>query len=372
VSAALDDDGFPAEATKVRPIKPFAADPPFPVEWVASSTLDFGARPIVKGLIEPGAFVVIYGPSGSGKSFFTADLAEHVAMGTDWRGRKVKRGFVVYVASEAGGSIMRRFLAWRDNRLSEEAADNIPLAVITRGPNLLASVDVQKLIETLVWIEAQAEEGEKITMVVFDTLSRSMHGGDENKAEDMTMAVSAADQIRERFNAATVFVHHSGKDPTKGARGHSALFAAADLVMSIDNHTATVEKVRDGVTGERFAFKLEPVQIGTDADGDPVMTCLLNAAADQGKEPCQAIGKNQRIVLEQLRSLVADSGITLPGTSAIPAGVKAVRFDDLLSRCRLKFTGLPDWRIRDRLGSSLASLQAARTVGVHDTYIWLV
>jgi hypothetical protein len=30
---------------------------------------------------------------------------------------------------------------------------------------------------------------------------------------------------------------------------------------------ATVEKARDGMTGERFAFDLEVVNLGTDSDG---------------------------------------------------------------------------------------------------------
>src|SRR5678816_2950239 len=178
---------WPSGATKEKPPpkKPNgdasrAADEsvlPFPVTWVQDAQLNLATHPIVKGLIEPGAFVVIYGPAGSGKSFFTADIAQHVATGMPWRGRKVQRGLVVYVASEAGSSILRRFIAWRDNRTGE-SVEHIPLAILTRGPNLLASVEVEKLIETL--DSLQKTSGLPLVLVVFDTLSRSMHGGDEN------------------------------------------------------------------------------------------------------------------------------------------------------------------------------------------------
>ena len=284
--------------------------------------------------------------------------------------RRVQQSLVVYIASEAGSSILRRFIAWREHRLSE-GADRVPLAILTRGPNLLASVEVEKLTEQLTAL--QQESALTLGLVVFDTLSRSMHGGDENKAEDMTMAVNAADVIRDRFSAATVYVHHSGKDPAKGARGHSALFAAADLVIGIDNHVATVEKVRDGVTGEQFPFSLEPIELGLDVDGDPVMTCLLNAADAPARRPERAEpkGKNQLVVIGPLRALIAEAGQSLPGTSAIPQGVRAVSIQELIRRATPKFAGQPEWRAKQRITEAVMGLQASGFVGVHNDWIWL-
>ena len=89
--------------------------PDFPVVWVDDAELPQAQRPLLKGLIDPGAFVLIYGPSGSGKSFFTADIALCIATGTLWRGRRTQPGTVVYVAAEAGTSILKRFIAARDH-----------------------------------------------------------------------------------------------------------------------------------------------------------------------------------------------------------------------------------------------------------------
>lgn len=355
----------------VRPILRVVedAEPPFPYDWVALIKLEVGSRPLVKGLIDPGAFVVVYGPSGSGKSFFTADLAQCIATGIPWRGRKVNKGLVVYVASEAGASILKRFVAWRDNRLSEDVDDAIPLAILKRGPNLLASVEVEKLLETLRYLVKEAEQ--PLALVIFDTLSRSMHGGDENTAEDMTMAVNSADRIRDEFNAATVFVHHSGKDPAKGARGHSALFAAADVVLSVENRCATLEKVRDGVTGERFPFELEPVQIGTDADGDPVMTCLLNVSQDAPRTKALPRGKNQSVIYNPLKEFIAEAGEALPATSAIPGGVRAASIQIFIRRITPKFAGQPEWRVRQRVLEALMGLQANAHIGIHNDWVWL-
>jgi KaiC/GvpD/RAD55 family RecA-like ATPase len=360
-------------ASNVLPIKPVAVKPAelFPVTWIDDAALKLDTRQIIKGLIDPGAFVVIYGPSGSGKSFFTADLAQHIATGAAWRGRKVQQGLVVYIASEAGTSILRRFIAWRDNRLGDTAA-RVPLAILTRGPNLLASAEVEKLVEQLAALEAQA--GMPIVMVVFDTLSRSMHGGDENKAEDMTMAVNAGDVIRDRFSAATVYVHHSGKDPSKGARGHSALFAAADVVMSIENRACTVEKVRDGLEGERFPFSLEPVLIGHDADGDAVYTCLLNCETSSAR-PSERMptGRNQKLVLPILRELAQECNDRSPGTSAIPKGVLMLSMNAAIEKITPRFGGEDaGFRVREKIKDAILSLQAANFVGVHGDIVYLL
>lgn len=311
--------------------------------------------------------MVIYGPSGSGKSFFTADIAQHIATGAPWRGRKVTRGLVVYVASEAGASILKRFVAWRDNRISE-TLESIPLAILTRGPNLIAGTDFEILAAQLTAM--QQETSLPLMMVVFDTLSRSMPGGDENNAEDMTRAVRSADHLRDQFNCATVFVHHSGKDSTQGARGHSSLFAAADLVLRVVDKQAAVEKIRDGVAGEQFGFALTMVEIGRDADGDPVTTCLLDQSdATPRKRSAEPLGKNQRIVLKEIRVLSADAQ-PVSGTSEIPPNARPVRFEDLAGRAVNRFPGMARAKARGRISDALTSLQASGHIGVHGELIW--
>ena len=56
-------------------------------------------RPLIKGMIEREQTSLIFGESGSGKTFLALDRDLHIAAGLDWFGRKVTQGGVVYVAS---------------------------------------------------------------------------------------------------------------------------------------------------------------------------------------------------------------------------------------------------------------------------------
>jgi hypothetical protein len=206
-----------------------------------------------------------------------------------------------------------------------------------------------------------------------DTFSRSIPGGNENAPDDVTLAIAAADRIRDDLGATTGFVHHSGKDLTKGARGHNSLYAAADTVLSVVERCARVEKSRDGMAGEQFAFDLEVVDLGNDQDGDALTTCIvrpLDVPATQNRTRVQPTGRNQRVVWSVLRDLIMERGETLPATSAIPGGVRGVRYGLLEDRAALKFPGREARRQRQAISEAVTGLQAAGFVGVHGQWIW--
>jgi len=348
----------------------------FPFVWCADATPRLDHVELVKGLIADKSLTLIYGPSGSGKSFFTIDLALHIACGLPWRGRKVRQSLGVYVASEAGESILKRFSTARDRLLGEAHEGTIPLAILTRGPNLLGIADVDRLIEQLRDLALQAKL--PLGIVIFDTLSRSIPGGDENKSEDMTRVIECADRIRDELKAGAMIVHHCGKDVTRGLRGHSSLFAAADTVLAVVDKSATVEKIRDGIAGEEFPFKLDVVELGTDADGDPVTTCILSATATApGKRKPARLSGPGTIGLQALREAIDEHGNRMPETSAIPAGVRAVTIDRWRSQFRLRYGTGDDGEARDQGTIRKAFLRCrddlfkSNLVAVSDPFCWL-
>ena len=64
------------------------------IEWfneAADFALNTPANPLIEDLLDEGALSVIYGDSGSGKTFCPLDIGFHVAAGLDWNGKRVRR-----------------------------------------------------------------------------------------------------------------------------------------------------------------------------------------------------------------------------------------------------------------------------------------
>jgi hypothetical protein len=70
--------------------------------WADDIEIDLDGAGLVDGLLSTTGFTVLYGESGSGKTFAAIDLAGHIAAGLSWRGMKVEQGVVFYIAAERG------------------------------------------------------------------------------------------------------------------------------------------------------------------------------------------------------------------------------------------------------------------------------
>ena len=67
---------------------------------------------LVKDTIPDAELVLVYGASGSGKSFVMIHPAMALARGTPWFGRKVRQSPVVYVCAEGAGGFGKRLRAY--------------------------------------------------------------------------------------------------------------------------------------------------------------------------------------------------------------------------------------------------------------------
>lgn len=292
---------------------------------VSDTTVDF-----VEGLLCEGALAVVYGDSNVGKTFLVLDVAMHVALGIPWRGREVDQGAVVYCALEGVSGIRNRVAAWmRFHRRHSQDRREIPFAAVPSVINLLNSdADVEGLIETI--LAASANLGRPVRLVVIDTLSRALAGGNENASEDMGALVKSADRIRQATGAMVLFVHHSGKDAARGARGHSLLRAATDTEIEIirpegsEVATIKVQKQRELDMDDPGAFRLEVVELGTNRRGKPLTSCVAVAAEAPPEAPKRSrLGSAAAIGRQALENALAKSG-TRTQRDNVPLGVPVV------------------------------------------------
>src|SRR5262249_22565791 len=98
-------------------------------------------------------------------------------------------------------------------------------------------------------------------LILIDTVSRALFGGDENSPKDMGSLVGNLAYIQEQTGAHVAALHHIPADGTQRLRGHGALLGACDTTIKVESlngcRAATVDKVNDGPDGERVTFDLK-------------------------------------------------------------------------------------------------------------------
>lgn len=255
---------------------------------------------IVKGVLPQAGLGVIYGASGSGKSFAALDLCMAIARGVSWRGRKVRQGQVAYIAAEGAEGFKKRLSAYSQHHGVD--LSQVPMVVLNAAPNLLEKQDAVDVARAVV-----AAGGARV--IVVDTLAQVTPGMNENAGEDMGRALAYCKRIHEVTGALVILIHHSGKDATKGARGWSGLRAAADFEIEVvregEARALRLTKSKDGEDGIEWGFMLEVVQVGVDEDLDPVTSCVVVESATPvvGAGPARKLGKNERVVNDVLQEM---------------------------------------------------------------------
>jgi len=263
-------------------------------------------RWVVKGLLEAGALGMVFGDSGTYKSFLSVALSACIATGKDFYGMPVRRkGAVYYVAAEGQMGIIRRFRAWGQENCPIADA---PLYRYEGAVNLLEASGL--LIKALG--EAVRAEAEPPALAVIDTWSRSL-GDDDSDTAAAAVGLGRLDEIRALFpDMAVLVVHHTGHANKDRARGASLLHAAVDSEYRLEvdrerNIVMTNTKSKESELLPPMAFRAKGVQLLDDCggyilseDGEVETSAILEAATDY-RPPMDGIGLNQKWVLDTLR-----------------------------------------------------------------------
>lgn len=229
---------------------------------------------IVENLLVSNSMTVIYGDSNSGKTFFALSVAMAVSEGVSCYGRQVDQGLVLYLATEAPASIRARTQAMKKfhkSSLSNLAMVPVPLNFHTNNSDATAVIT---LVE-----ELERTKGQKVKIIIADTLARMSSGANENSGEDMGPVMERFSMVASHTKAAVVVIHHIGKDQAKGARGWSGMRAHIDTEIEVEDangiKSARVTKQRElGSKGDEIKFKLEIIPMGISKFGKDVTTCV--------------------------------------------------------------------------------------------------
>lgn len=80
---------------------------------------------LVDDIIPETGIGVIYGESGSYKSFLTIDLLAHIGNGRAWFGKDTKKKPVIYIALEGNAGIPKRIKAWKIHNRTNSNINNL-------------------------------------------------------------------------------------------------------------------------------------------------------------------------------------------------------------------------------------------------------
>lgn len=294
------------------------------------------ARYLVKGLVSSESLVVAWGPPKCGKSFWTFDLAMHIATGMEYRGKRTRQGPVVYIAAEGADGFKARVEAWRRRHLADDATSTgvpfylLPMRVDLTQDHLAFVADIRAQLAEIAREQGIAEINP--CLIPIDTLNRTFIGS-ESSDEDMTAYIRAADAVKDAFHCSVMVVHHCGIEGSR-PRGHTSLTGAADTQIALRRDEnglvlAVVEWMKDGPEGYANASKLEIVEIGHDEDGDAVTTCVIEPSdtpvfGQTKKEKPKALPALAKIALATLSDCILAGGQIPIMNQHIPSNTRCV------------------------------------------------
>lgn len=275
----------------------------------------------VKKLLPETGVGAIYGPSSSGKSYLAIDLGVSIALGKSWFGNRTTAGPVTYVTLEGEAGLANRIKAWETHN-----------GVAVPG-NFKAMIQPFELAET-----KQVEELGTVApyggVVIIDTLNRAAPGLDENSSQDMGRLIAGMKRLQQITGGLVIVVHHTGKDASKGLRGHSSLYAALDGAIAVERSATSrswnAAKVKDGEDGKQVPFKLHVIDLELDSDGDLVTSCAVGPDSAAIFLPREPTGKSQKAALSALRRMIGAS--TELGRAGCNPQVQCIKVDDAVTR----------------------------------------
>ncbi len=261
----------------IKHISEFEKDPP--IEWLVGDE------------IPKRSLVVIYGASGSGKSFAAVDYAGMIALNEN----------VIYVAGEGRSGYFARYSAWLKHTGRKKMGK---FQLYPKSLQVLKQTELDAFID-----EAQDF---KPAAVIIDTLSRCMVGGDENNQKDMGLFVYGCEQIQQTLDCTVIIIHHTGKQGDN-ERGSSVLRGAADMMISVTNEEGLV-KIACGKSKDTKPFmhrycRLQEIEIVQ--NGLKVISGVLEAW-QRVKVDIKDLSPNQARLLECLASELFSEGVRAP------------------------------------------------------------
>ena len=236
---------------------------------------------LISDVLEQDTLAIIFGASGTYKTFVAIDMALSVATGKDHHGRFVKQGAVAYIAGEGNHGFGRRTQAW-----------SIHHGVDLKGVPFLKSTSAitlsdESIEEITSEMDAAQELYGKLDLICLDTLDRTIDGVEDDNS-DTKKYLDFCDALRTRYSCTILIVAHTGHAAPNRAKGSTKLKDRMDASYQVKSTGTTVQlinrKMKDAEelptqTYLRISIDI-PVEDGEDTDS--LVLDLIQQNAQEG------------------------------------------------------------------------------------------
>lgn len=302
---------------------------PFPGYWASNEPDLLEQTPIVENMIYDGETILVAAQPKAGKTILMLTVSLCVACGIDVSDRlKVyEPRTVLYFGLEGKRAIWLRTRAWKMHRAEGGFAlpDNIPVQIVDMPVNLLNEHERKDIASRIIAANRMTEqEGlPPLGMVVIDTFTKAMLGGDQNKVEETGLVFDLVSQVRAGgCNTAIVFVHHLSKEGTY--RGSSNIEAEPDTLFKMTKEGSVVklhtDRARSMEEGAVDAFNTVDFPLGENKFGYKISAPVLLPLEELSSS---ASGAN--LAQAQLRSKVLSRLVGMAGGGEATLSLKSIQ-----------------------------------------------
>jgi hypothetical protein len=329
---------------------------------------------LVEDFLGVGEMSCWYGEPGSGKSVLAEDFGLHIAgQFPQWLNREINtHGAVIYIALERPNLVKRRALALK----IKHKVHGLPFAIVSEVHDFRSPKTATLMLEIVA--EVEKATGEKVVLIILDTISRALCGGDENSPKDMGALINTIASIQAATGAH--LLHHVPHDGER-MRGHGSLLAATDTTAFVQKNngvrTATVIKAKDSDEGERVVFTLESIELAgvcRKVSTAPVVVGCPDAPVSGARNGARKLNANQRRFLDIVTTASIDAPADVKGVATVPSGVVAVDRDMLK-----KYLVSKGWieetdsnGSRATISNMINGLPGKKVIGATKQHVWVI
>jgi AAA domain len=257
------------------------------------------ALPLIAGILEAGSVSMLYGVSGTGKTFVGLDIALSISHGIPWQGRIVQQGTTWYINTEGKRGLKKRLQAWyKEHETLAPTLDHFkiipwPLDLRTYTQELIETIDDQEVPPTL---------------IVVDNFSMCVPGIDQNKQEQVAPVLHLMNALAAEYNCHILIIHHTNKagdvNGTMAFRNHVDTMIELVREDAADRESPILfrcMKARDAEPFRDIRTQLQSVVLSIDPQTREMVTsCVVAPAATSEKASHEGLGDIEKNIFDLL------------------------------------------------------------------------